>query len=148
MNQELKQEIEKVDLSYKKRKEEETKLWAGFDEEVTKLTEIVSQEFNRILKETDLSIETDNIKRKVKINNFEVNYTPQLKDFVIKIKGWEVDINGKSFSDRDGYGYCAYSYLEQVIGFDNKIDPKIREFKKDFNIRHIGYDCMCGSDHK
>ncbi|MEK6935530.1 MAG: hypothetical protein AABW67_01990 [Nanoarchaeota archaeon] len=158
MNRELKQKIKEVDLSYQKREQKQTEIWAGFDKELQELTGIVSQEFNRVLNETDLSVIRNNIKRKVKINSFQVDYTPQPYasqlysqpiGFVIEIKNWSVDIDGKSHSDREGnYQYCAHDYLEKIIGFDNKIDPKITEFKKDFSIGYIGYNCGCGSDHK
>jgi len=162
MNQKLEQEIKKVDISYRKREEEYTKeqarIWNGFNQEVAKLTGIVSQEFIRVLEGISLSVNRDNIERKVKINSFavnynpqffEVNYAPQLKHFIIKINDWSVDIDGKPHSDKEGnYMYCAHSYLEKVIGFDSEIDPKIAEFKKDFNVSYIRYDCGCGSDHK
>ncbi len=142
MNQELKQEIKKVDLSYKKRKKQETKIWIGFGKETKKLTCIVSQEFDRVLKEIELP-------EKVVIMDFDVNYGTELRDFIINIKGWGVDIYGKSHSDKEGnYLYCAYSYIGKVIGFGDKLDPKIIKFKQDFNVGHISYNCGCGSNHK
>ena len=146
MNPALQQKIEEVDLSYKRRQEKQDEVWKGFEGEVAELTGIVSQEFKRILNETELSVTEEDIKRKVRINNFEVNYEPQFRGLDIELKEWEVDVDGESFSDRNGY--CAYDYLEPVISSVEEADPKIRKFKEDFNVRYISYDCHCGSDHK
>jgi len=148
MNPALQEMIEKVDFSYNRRLKKQNEIWEGFDEEITKLTGIVSQEFNRVLGEIQLSNKIDNNERKVKINDFDVKYEAQFKRFDIEIKDWSVDINGKPHSDKEGYyAYCAYSYLEPVTGFGNELNPKIAEFLKDFNVSYIHYDCHCGSDH-
>ena len=150
MDPRLQQGIEKVDASYKRRNGEQAKIWAGFDEEAAALTGIVSREFNRVLGEIDLSEKINNVKRKVVIKDFNVDYVPQWKYFDIKIKDWEVDIDGESFSDRNGrpYFYCAHSYLKKVIGFSDEVDSRIPDFKRDFNVQNISYACKCGSDHK
>lgn len=149
MNPALQEEIEKVDLSYKKRFEEQNKIWKGFNEEVAKLTGIVSSEFNRVLNEIQLSRKISDKERKVKINDFDVEYRVQFKYFIVKINDWGVNVDGKPHSDREGhYRYCAYSYLKPVIGFDDELNSNIAEFKRDFNVEYISYDCGCGSDHK
>ncbi|MDP3026631.1 MAG: hypothetical protein Q8N63_02905 [Nanoarchaeota archaeon] len=148
MNPELKEMMEKIDSSYKKIREEQNETAKRFDEEVAKLTGIVSQEFNRVLGEIDLSKVRDNVKREVKIKDFQVNYGTQFKKIRIEIKDWGVNIDGKFLSDRNTlpYSYCAYSYLKPVISNGNR-DPKIKEFMKDFNVDYIHYGCNCGSDH-
>ncbi|MDD5192160.1 MAG: hypothetical protein PHH54_06905 [Candidatus Nanoarchaeia archaeon] len=142
MNQELEQEMNKVDKSYQERKQKQAEVWNGFYGEVAKLTEIVSREFSKVLKEIELP-------EKAEITDFDVDYTPQLKDFTIKIKNWGVNIDGKLHSDREGgYKYCAHTYLKPIIGFSRELNPNIERFNQDFNIRHISYECGCGSDHK
>jgi hypothetical protein len=150
MIERLKQEIEKVNLSYERRAKEAAKIYAGFDEEVEELTNIVSQEFKKVLSGIDMSFEIYDTKSKAVINDFKVRYSRSRADFEITIDEWGIDIYGKSYSDKSNgsaFGYCAYHYLEKVIRF-SKEDPKIAEFKKDFNVNSISYNCRCGSDHK
>jgi len=145
MNEELKQEIEKVDSSYQKRKAQEDDIWLGFISQVSKLTGIVFNEFNKVLSEIDLSVKGN----EVKINDFYVKYNAESKDFSIKIREWYVDIDGEHHSDKEcNYRYCAHNYLRPIIGFGERLNPKITKFQEDFNIIHIGYNCGCGSDHK
>lgn len=150
MNEELKREIETVDASYQRRRKEEAKVWAGFDKEVGCLTERVSQEFKRVLDTLELRDEKLN-NGEIKVLDFEVEYSPTKKDFIITINRWGIKVDGTWHSDknpRPPYRFCVYSYLKQVIGFDHELDSRIIDFKNDFNIHKISYECECGSDHK
>jgi len=102
MNQQIEQKIKELGADYREIKRREEVLWLGFDKQVNALTDFVAEKFQEVLTNTDLSKSVNSKKRKVTINNFNVNYSVVTKDFDIEIEKWHVDIDGKEHSDRGG----------------------------------------------
>ena len=135
----------KVNESYstRKRKSDESEkiIWGGFYSEVSRLTNIVHNDFRKVLDEICKVIakwtDRDPLKNGAYVLDFKVDYIPQFKKVMIEIekikniKGYV--IGGENNKD------CPHIYLDPITCcFDSELHPKIKEFKKKYHIHLIG----------
>lgn len=142
-------QLSQVNESYSKRKRQEqeslSQVWRGFDKERKKLEGIISKEFKNILDEMGPLVSSW-VKAYVGkcegaiILDYNVDYEPERLLFKIKITKLKLP-DGKIMDNKDilssQYG-CPHLYLDQIVGFsDDRLEPKIKEFKKKYKIRLI-----------
>jgi hypothetical protein len=152
MDAELSETIKRVNESYQRKKEEQTRIWRDFEQETKVLTDRVSLEFRKVLNENQLSYAQEyglKEKFKVDIKWFQTLYNPITSKFNIRITKWGlVKPNGSFLEGGILGGPCAYICLEELTAYYQKFNPKIEEFMVNFHVHKIDFSCYCGSDHK
>ncbi len=129
-----------VQKDYNYRSFEQKKIWQGFDEEVKGLTNVVGEEFQRVLDEIGPICSTWGKRRAVSIPSarvisYEVIYDPQRGNTTIQlkqIKTAEGKIIGEGVEEK-----CPHVYLGPIIGFMEEEDPRITAFKKQYGVVQI-----------
>lgn len=128
-------QLKEVNQSYENKLKEEEKVWGGFKDEREKLENIVGNAFGKVLKKI-CPIKIKGIKGNTRITSWNTLYRPQFKDFWIKITELETP-EGILKDEEYCRGLCPHQYLEQVTGWEEKLHPEVKEFKKKYFVYYI-----------
>jgi hypothetical protein len=119
--------------------------WRDFNLKKSAIESIVSEEFERVLREIgpipipEWILARESHAENPKILGYKTEYDSQFKKFRIKITKFRLP-TGEIMDDADvlsSRDVCPHVYLGLVCGFLDEIHPKIKDFEKKYLISYI-----------